>query len=137
MASGNNSWGVRYSRITFMETVLSSHNNVVSFDRELDILFRVKRRKQEDTLRILCADEYAFGLTFVQRALVEFGHLQIISVGGAWNGYTPEAKEYCLKSRIGLYNSKELPGGLWHDEYWKFHLRDEDGAPIYSYKREY
>jgi len=119
-----------------METILLSHKNVVSFDRYHDILFRVGRENQRDTLCVLCTDEYAFGLTLVQRALVEFGSIQIISVGGAWNGYTREAKEYCLENQIGLYNSTELAGGLWQNEYWKFYRRDKDGAPIHSYMRE-
>jgi hypothetical protein len=43
------------------------------------------------------------GVTFLTRAIGEFGPLNIIFVGGAWHGYTREAKEECADRKIGLY----------------------------------
>ncbi len=134
MSNGDNSWDVHYSRITFLEKIIASHSNVFSFKRDQDILFTVQRTKPFDKLRILCADEYSFSLGAVQRALLEFRPLHIIYVGGFWNGYTPEAKNYCLVDNIGLYNSKEMSGGLWKRDYWDYYQRDEDGNIVYQYK---
>ncbi|MES2001384.1 MAG: hypothetical protein V4444_03635 [Pseudomonadota bacterium] len=134
MSNGQNEWGVTFGRIGFLDDILTTHKNLLSVTRDQDILFTVEREKPNDQLRILCADEYAFGLLLVRRALAEFKPLHVIYVGGAWNGYTPEAKEYCLDSKIGLYNAGEIGGGLWQPEYWKYAKRDEKGNRVYSYK---
>jgi hypothetical protein len=62
--------------------------------------------------------------TLVQKALVEFGSLDIIYVGGAWNAGTSTAGRYCVDQRIGIYNSTEINGALWKDEYWNYQKPD-------------
>ena len=131
MTNGCNDWGVPFSDIMWFDRLIKNHGNVVSADRNLDILFIATRKAQADTLNILCLREYAMGLTLVLRALNEFGHLDIIYIGGGWNGYTPEAKEYCLESKIGLYVTDEMSGALWIDEYWNYHQKDKEGNPKY------
>ena len=134
MSNGHNDWGVKFDKIKFFERILSTHGNVATFSRDEDILFSVRRKKQQDDLAILCADEYACGSTAVRRALAEFGSLNIIYVGGTWCGYTPDAKEDCIESHIGLYNSTEVSGGLWKDAFWDYSKVDEKGNKIYQYK---
>lgn len=126
------SWGVSFSRISWLERVISQHENVLSVRRYDDIVIEVKRRNGVN-ITVLCLDEYAMGVAAVYRVLEEFPNVNFISVGGNWNGYTPEAKELCLSKNIGLFNSSELTGGLWKDEFWKFHKKDEEGNPIYPY----
>lgn len=133
MANGENEWGVTFGRISFLDGILKTHANLLAISRDQDILFTVERGDPRDTLRILCTDEYALGLMLIRRAIAEFGSLHIIYVGGAWNGYTPEAKRFCLKSNIGLYNASEIAGGLWNAEYWKYAKRDDDGNIVYPY----
>jgi hypothetical protein len=133
MCNGSNEWDVGYSRITFLERVLYDHENVISFNRTRDILFEVER-KQGDSLWILCLDEYTFGLSAFNRVVSEFPNVNMISVGGNWNGYTPEAKIHSLNRKIGLYNSAEINGGLWRDDYWNYAKKDEDGNPVYEFK---
>lgn len=70
------------------------------------------------------------GRTMVDRAIDEFGELDIIYIGGGWNGYQSEAKDLCLDSHIGLYVTDEMSGALWRDEYWNYQKRDKDGDPI-------
>jgi hypothetical protein len=118
----------------FLDRILRSHTNILSVSRSYDIIFTVTRKDPNDTIKILCANEYAFSLSAVQRAILEFGEINIIFVGGVWNGYTPEAKEYCLRSRIGIYNAKEVSGSLWKRDYWAYHQKDEEGNIIYQYK---
>lgn len=131
MTNGSNDWGVPFSHIMWLERFLKSHGNIVSVERSRDILFIVSRRTTHDSLNILCLREYTMGLTFVQRALNEFGQIDIIYIGGGWSGYTPEAKDYCLGSKIGLFVTDEMSGTLWSDEYWSYHQRDKDGNPKY------
>ncbi|WP_156972483.1 hypothetical protein [Nitrosospira sp. NpAV] len=72
------------------------------------------------------------GLTMVQRALHEFGTLNIIYIGGGWCGYTNEAKDFCLEAKIGLYVTDDMSGALWRDNFWTYHRKDKDGNPVYS-----
>src|SRR5437660_9636212 len=103
MSNGSNSWNVSYSHIAWLEKFLRGHANLSSVTRSKDILFEVDRKNQKDRLAILCCNEYTFGFTPVQRALHEFGSVNIIYVGGGWCGYTEEAKSFCLSQSIGLF----------------------------------
>ncbi|WP_176722235.1 hypothetical protein [Candidatus Thiosymbion oneisti] len=131
MSNGSNDWGTPYCDITWFERLLRTHDNIVSVEREHDILFIVERANQKDTLNILCLRKYTMGLTLVQRALEEFDDLNIIYIGGGWNGYTQEAKHYCLDANIGLYVTNEMSGALWRDRYWTYHQKDKEGNPVY------
>ena len=85
---------------------------------------------------LICLDKYTLGESLVHRALQEFPEVNFISVGGNWNGYTREAKQLCLSKNIGLFNSSELTGALWKNEFWLYHQRDDEGNPIYPYKQQ-
>lgn len=134
MPSRGNEWGVSYARILFLERILKAHGNVVGVVRTSDILFHVARSSQSDTLKILCCDEYVFGEVLVCRALDEFSGVNILFVGGNWNGYTTQAKECCCSMSIGLYNASEINGALWKDDFWNYVTKDRDGSPRYYYK---
>lgn len=134
MTNGSNSWGVPFSHISWFERLLNNHKNIESVLRTKDIYFTVKRKTQGDILQILCVREYTFGHTMTERALAEFGEINIIYIGGGWNGYTPEAKEYCLHAHIGLYVTDEMSGALWNESYWAYHQKDRDGNPSYFYR---
>ena len=135
MTNGSNNWNVGFSRISWLENVLRSHKNVASFQRHHDIVFDVRRKKGGD-ISLLCLDEYVLGLTATTQALAEFPGIDIIFVGGTWNKYTPEAKEYCIDSRVGLYNATELNGALWKDEHWGYSYVDDKGNPVYQVRAE-
>ncbi len=134
MRNGSNNWGVSYSRIVWLENALRSHDNVNRILRHDDIVIEVERKSGKD-ITVLCLDEYALGESGVLRVFNEFPAVNFISVGGNWNGYTPEAKELCLSRQIGLYNSSELAGALWKNDFWTYHKKDDKGNPIYPYKR--
>lgn len=130
MTNGSNDWGTPYCDITFLDRLLRTHKNVSSVSRSKDILFIVEREQQRDVLKILCLRQYTMGRTMVDRAIDEFGDLDIIYIGGGWNGYQPEAKELCLDSEIGLYVTDEMSGALWRNQYWNYEKKDKDGDPI-------
>lgn len=132
--NGSNSWDVGYSHITWFQRFLQNHENVANIQRHHDLVFEIDRRKQGDHLTILCCREYTMGLTLILRALAEFGQLNIIYIGGGWNGYTQEAKDYCVDNRIGLYVTEEMSGALWRTDHWAYHRKDKDGDPIYNYR---
>jgi hypothetical protein len=134
--NGSNTWNVRYSHISWLERLLSTHGNVKSISRHDDLVFEIARDRQADQLRVVCLREYTMGLTSVQRVIAEFGKPAIIYIGGGWCGYTPQAKTFCLQERIGLYVSDEMSGGLWADEYWAYFKRDKDGNPDYHLRGE-
>lgn len=129
-----NGWDVPYSQILWFERLLKAHGNVTEVVRRDDIVFEIDRSKPGDHLTVLCLREYAFGVTLMHRALAEFGKLNIVYIGGGWNGYTHEAKEYCLKEQIGLYVTDDMSGALWRPEFWSYYRKDEDGGPVYNYR---
>lgn len=133
MTNGANSWGVSFSQIAWLENAIKNHANVLSVSRHDDIIIEVERNNGSN-ITMLCLDEYVIGESGVQRVFKEFPRVSFISVGGNWNGYTPEAKELCLSRQIGLYNSSELTGAIWKDDFWKYHQRDDKGNPVYPYK---
>ena len=132
--NGRNNYNVPYSVITWLERALTTHKNVLTLFRHDDVVFDITRRNQEDRLTVFCANEYACGVTFVQRVLADFPDCNIISVGGGWNGYTYEAKEFCVNARVGLFVSDELMGALYKDEYWKHAQKNEKGEPTFYYR---
>lgn len=137
MSNGANTWGVSYAQIVWFQNLLIGHQNVEpGASRSQDILFTIQRHKQEDELRVLCCNEYVMGQTAVQRAIAEFPSPNIIYVGGTWCKYTKQAKDYCLQNRIGLYNSGEMSGALWANDFWAYHKRDKDGDPVYFFGTE-
>jgi len=99
--------------------------NVEDVVREKDILFRFRRINQKGNIILLGVDEYACSISLVRCALEDFGSLNFICVGGLWNGYTERAKEFCMEKHIGLYNTSELSGGLWKDDYWDYTQKKE------------
>ena len=135
MSNGENSWGVSFSRIAWLEDAIKNHSNVSRVMRHDDIVFEVERSDGAH-LTVLCLDEYAMGEAAIHRALKEFPKVNFISVGGNWNGYTPEAKELCLSRKIGLYNSSELAGALRKNDYWGYYRKDKDGNPTYPYRQQ-
>lgn len=132
--NGGNAWDVPYSHITWFQRLLKTHDNVIAVDRHHDIVFEIDRAKPGDHLTVLCLREYAFGLTLVHRAVAEFGKFNLIYIGGGWNRYTQEAKEYCLNAQIGLYVTEDMAGALWRPDFWSYHRKDKDGDPLYNYR---
>lgn len=133
MTNGRNSFGVSYPQILFVEKILRSHTNVSAFGRTKDIQFDIDRVEGE-RVRLVCLDEYTCGIARVMEALEAFPGTNILYVGGNWNGYTSAAKDYCLESQIGLYNSSEVNGALRKREFWSFYYKDKKGNPIYQFK---
>ncbi|WJT09111.1 hypothetical protein [Vibrio harveyi] len=133
MSNGSNTWDVSYSRIAWLESAIKSHGNVIRYSRRNDIIMEFDR-KDGSSITLICLDEYALGESLVHRVLQEFPEVNFISVGGNWNGYTREAKELCLANNIGLFNSSELTGALWKNDFWLYHQRDNKGNPTYPFK---
>lgn len=134
MTNGENSWGISFGRIMFLDQILRSHDNMSQVDRRDDLIFEVTRKKQKDELVIFCGDSYAFSETQVRRVLEEFEEIDVIYVGGKWNGYTKEAKDLCDKKGIGIFNAGEINGALWKDDAASYYRVDEDGDPDYAFK---
>ncbi len=136
MTNGNNAWKVSFAQISWLQEKLKGHPNIGSVARCKDILFSVARSRQGDQLQVLCCDEYVMGISAVHRALAEFEKLDIIYIGGGWNKYTKQAKDFCLSARIGLYNTNEMTGALWKDEFWAYHKTSDKGDPTYFFGTE-
>ncbi|MEQ9726233.1 hypothetical protein ABRP29_11430 [Pseudomonas sp. WHRI 8822A] len=133
MRNGSNNWNVSYGRITWLQEILLSHQNITSLSRHDDIIMELTRVKG-CPITLICLDEYTLGIAGVHRVIKEFPAVNFISVGGNWNGYTREAKDLCLSRQMGLYNSGEITGAIYKNDFWKYHKKDDEGNPEYPYK---
>jgi hypothetical protein len=69
------------------------------------------------------------GIADVQRAKQQFPQLNCIVIGGGWNQYTEEAKDYATASKIGLFNFGEFFGSLYSKFPYLYVKKDDDGKP--------
>lgn len=125
--NGSNSWGIAFSRISHLISVLGSHRNLTNMQRHDDFIFEADRKIQGDHLTIACLDEYSAGMEFVLKVLDVFPTVNVIYVGGKWNGYTDEALEFCREQRIGIFRGAEIKPALFTDEFWNYRKLDSDG----------
>ncbi|MDX8501605.1 hypothetical protein RFM99_24715 [Mesorhizobium sp. VK4C] len=130
MTNGSNAYGIKFSQISWFDRLLGRHPNVVAATRHHDIVWDITR-KSGCAIQAICLDEYTCGTGKVLEVREEFPEVNLIYVGGMWNGYTMEAKEYCLDNNIGLFNTTEMTGALHKDDFWKYHKKDKDGNPVY------
>ncbi len=130
MTNGSNDYGVTFPQIRFVSQLLTRHGNVERFTRTNDIQFDLVTRRGSE-LRLICVNEYTCGFLRVLEVQEDFPELNIVYVGGSWNGYTMQAKEYCIKAQLGLFNATEINGALYRDDYWLYCRTDEKGNPIY------
>lgn len=131
MANGSNIFGVTFPQIAFISRLLSTHRNIGQVERTKDIQFDFVTHRGVK-VRLICVNEYTCGLAKILEVLEEFPGANVIYVGGAWNGYTMQAKEYCIEAQIGLFNANEINGALYCDDYWTYSQKDDKGNPIYS-----
>lgn len=131
MTNGSNDFGVTFPQIQFISRLLSSHKAIASVERSKDIQFDIVTSKGDEVC-LVCVNEYTCGLARVLEILESFPGTNIIYVGGAWNSYTMQAKEYCIHAKIGLFNSSEINGALYREDYWNYHRKDQKGNPVYS-----
>lgn len=125
--NGTNSWGIAFSRISHLISVLGSHRNLTNVRRHDDIIFEADRTRQGDHLTIACMDEYSGGVEFVLKVLDAFPNVNVIYVGGNWNGYTNEALEFCKERQIGIFRGNEIIPALFADDFWNYDKLDSDG----------
>ena len=131
MTNGTNRYGISFAQITWFERLLNGHDNVVVAVRHDDIVWDVTRNHGR-SIQAICIDEYTCGIARALEVREAYPALNLIYVGGVWNGYTIEAKEYCISSDIGLFNTREMTGALYKDDFWNYHRKDKDGNPIYG-----
>ncbi|HTI66229.1 MAG TPA: hypothetical protein VL460_01640 [Caulobacteraceae bacterium] len=125
--NGSNSWGIAFSRISHLISVLGSHRNLTGVRRHDDFIFEADRTRQGDHLTIACMDEYSAGVEFVMKVLDAFPSVNVIYVGGNWNGYTEEALEFCKYRHIGIFRGAEIIPALFTDDFWNYDKLDADG----------
>lgn len=132
--NGENSYGVSFGRIMFLQKIIESNDYAVITSRHDDIVFEVNRPQFGDHLSIVCIDTYTASLEVVMRIVADFPKTSIIFVGGKWNGYTKEAFDFCLSKKIGIYNAGEISGGLYRKDFWNYEKFDDDGQTLRSLK---
>jgi hypothetical protein len=126
-----NNWDVSYGAIRFFEDALASHKRVAEFERRDDIFFVIKRSHSLSQVNVLLINVYTVGLADMFRAKRDFPDLDCVVTCANWNGYTREAKEHAVKSKLGLFVVGEFFGALWVPGPFRYVQKDEDGNPIH------
>lgn len=127
--NGANNYGVTFDQIRWNENLLWQHKNTVDVVRTQDIMFDIERERGR-SIRLVCLNEYTCGIARVLEVQTEFEDVNLIYVGGVWNNYTGEAKDYCLENMVGLFNTAEMTGALYRDDFWNYYKKDKDGNPV-------
>lgn len=123
MPNGSNEFGVSFAQISFLQRLLAGHSNIIDMTRSNDIQFDLVR-ECGGPIRLVCLNEYACGLARVFEAQEAFPGVNLIYVGGVWNSYTGDAKQYCGDAQIGMFNAKEITGALHRNDFWRYARAD-------------
>lgn len=123
MSNGSNDFDVSFAQISFLDRLLNKHPNILEVMRSKDIQFDIVRERG-GPIRLVCLDEYTCGLARVFEAQEAFPGVNLVYVGGVWNHYTGDAKQYCKDSKMGLFNAKEINGALHRHEFWGYVRQD-------------
>lgn len=130
MTNGSNPYGISFADISWLDRLLNGHANVLAATRHDDILWDIERQHGV-AIQVICLNEYACGVARVLEVLEVFPDVNLIYVGGVWNCYTTEAKDYCIANHVGVFNTREMAGALHKDEFWTYARRDKEGNPVY------
>ena len=130
-----NNWDVSYSAISFFENALHANYTVDNFVRTKDIFFTITKNDMFE-LTVVLVNRYTLGLADIFKAQQEFGKFDCIVTSGEWNGYTPEAKEWGLKNKKGVFIPSEFFAAISEEYFWNFAKRDKHGKPVYKYRVE-
>jgi hypothetical protein len=120
-------WGVHYSTAVYLKQMLQKHEGVLTFRQSDDIYFEIIRASERPQVNALLINVYRVGLADVHKAIHEFPNLNCIVIGGGWNQYTDEAKEYATECKIGLFNFSEFLGSLYLKLPYLYVKKDDDG----------
>jgi len=123
-----------YSIVAYIERLLATHERVQSFTRRDELFFEIRRKDNLSRMNVVLVNLYVVGLADVYRIQAEFPGVDCIVTGGNWNGYTKEAKDYAVASKLGLFVTGEFAGALWWTIPHKYVKKDDDGNPTYHYK---
>ncbi|MBB3859024.1 hypothetical protein GGQ88_000264 [Novosphingobium hassiacum] len=117
--NGTNEYDVTYGRIMFLQKIIIGHDNVKSFSRHSDLVFDVDRIKQNDTIQIVCVDEYSLSESLTRKIISDFPDVDIIFVGGKWNNPTGDSLAVCKPKKIGIFNAGSINAAISKTQYWR------------------
>lgn len=109
-------WNVSYSTIVWFESRLNAHKNVKSFQRRNDIVFDIRRIRQDDSVTAVIVSEYVFGEASLHKVLSDFRDINLIVLIGNWNKFTQDASQASYQTGIPLFRFGEFYSALSRDE---------------------
>jgi hypothetical protein len=112
VTNGQNSWGVKYSEISFICQALGSHQAVESFSRSQDILFDIVRNPPMPALKVVFVSEYRLGEAVADRAIAEFPGINAIVNNGNWNALALDEKAFEAQTGVVVIKVRNFLGAL-------------------------
>lgn len=117
--NGSNEYDVTFGRVMFLQGIIERHDNTISFIRHDDIVFDINRREQNDTIQVVCVDEYTLSESMARRIIGDFPDVSVIFVGGKWNRPAHDATLYCRAKKIGVSNAGDINATLRKTQFWR------------------
>lgn len=115
----------------YFKKILSSHDNIKGFTEIDNQLFKVERKKpDESSLFIYLSGLYTVGIVDCMDIIECYSDVNCIVTSSIWNSYTEDAKEYAKSKKVGLFIIKEFMGALNIDDFWAYVKRDNQGKSI-------
>jgi hypothetical protein len=117
--NGKNHWCVGWGAIQFMETVLTTHKSVHSFERIKDIQFLITYKRRRTPLNVglvdlnvVLVDEYELGQAAAYKIIQEFNGVQVIVNNGDWNHIAFDPREFEKTTQVVVVQMKGFVRGL-------------------------
>ena len=112
MTNGRNSWGVPFSAISFLESVLDNHASVMSFTRTNDIQFIIAREFGRPNVNAVLIDEYVLGEAAAYAILKEFNDVTVIVNNGSWNRVALDWRDFAKRTGVAVFQLRDFMGAL-------------------------
>lgn len=121
MPAHNNTfpWVSYYKNYDFFENRIKTHSKVHGIREAEPGLYEMDLTDGRK-IRVFVCECYSFGLAEYYESKENLGTIDAIIINSKWCGYTFEAKRYCLKHRVGLFDIAGFMAALNKDNFWEY-----------------
>lgn len=111
-------WMSHYGNYKFFEDRMHSHSKVNKICNIGQGFYQLDLYNGNVIKAFIC-ECYSFGLAEYYESVERLGKLDAVIINSNWCGYTYEAKQHCLKNRVGLFDIQGFMAALNRDNFWE------------------